>query len=289
MTQEASEKVQTILDKADLDWTVKTAPLFLKGEDGNYGQQTDYVATVREDTQDVFGVFKKYEIFQNSELAELAYRVAEKENLTIKSGGQFKGGKRVFLQLQNGDTTGIGKNKDTINNYITAINSFDGSTSLRWGYANTVVSCSNTFWGVYKALDNSLRHTSTMKQKVEYALRDIENTRRMEQKMIDTFWKLTEIATNEIAINNVIKLVFKTDVNSLMSGATRTQNQAIQLIDCINSEQDEKGETLWGLFNGVTKYTTHYAGTDGGREMSKVMGINNRIDNKVLQTLTSLI
>lgn len=286
MTQEVSNVINNILAETELEWNVKTSPLYLKGDNGNYGQQTDYVATIREDTQDIFGVFKNYEIFQNSELAELCYRVAEKEGLTVKGGGQFKGGARVYLQLRNGDTTGIGKNKDTIENYISAINSFDGSTSLRWGYTNKVVSCSNTFWAVYKALDNSLRHTATMKDRVEQALRDIELTRRMEQEMLDTFWKLTEIATTDIAVRQVIKLVFKTDIDRIMDAPTRTQNQIVQLVDCLNTEQEEKGNTMWGLFNGVTKYTTHFAGTDGGREMSKVMGVNNRVDNKVLNLLT---
>jgi len=289
MTQEVSKVIDEILTKTGLDWEVETRPLYIKTEGTNYDIESGYIATMRKDNQEVFGVFKDYQIFQNSELTELAYRVAEKEGLTLKGGGNFKGGARVYLQLQNGDTNGIGKNKDTIENYITAINSFDGSTSLRWGYSNTVISCSNSFWAAYRKLDNAVRHTATMKDRVEIAVREIEHTRMIEHNMIDTFWKLAEIATTEASIRRVIKEVFKMDLSKINDAPTRTQNNILQMTECINTEQEEKGNTLWGLFNGVTKYTTHYAGTDGGREMSKVMGINNRIDNKVLTILTEMI
>jgi len=137
-----SERVASLLDKFDLRWTVSKQPLFL--EDGT---PTIYKAVVRDDNKQVFQTCKdSYSPFQNSELAELLIKIADKGGYEIHKGGYFKGGAKVYVQLLSGNQlNGIGKNKTTVIGYTTGLNSHDGSTSLKWGSTNTTICCQNTF------------------------------------------------------------------------------------------------------------------------------------------------
>jgi len=284
-----NERIFEILEEANLNWTVGCEPLHLPN-----GVQTPYIATVRSDNNQVFGTFKNYEVFQNHELAELALRVSEHTNLKFEHGGEFAKGGKVFIHLRNGDTTGIGDNNDVIHNYITAINSHDGSTALRWGYSNKVVSCQNTFWSVYKSLQNSVRHTSSMKERVEQALRDIEHIQKEKKRMIDVFFKFNNELATEKEIAHVVNLITKVDLNGNMKEAkelytTQQLNKVKDLGFNISHQMNEKGNTLWGLFNGVTRYTTHEMGRDNTRDQGKAMGQQNRVDNSVFRYLEELV
>ena len=53
-----------------------------------------------------------------------------------------------------------------------------------------------------------------------------------------------------------------------------------------------KGQTLWGLFSGVTKYTNRDLRTpnrDNATQESKLIGGANKLDNKVFNLLESII
>jgi len=64
--------------------------------------------------------------------------------------------------------------------------------------------------------------------------------------------------------------------------------KAERLATDINREISEKGKTLWGLFSGVTRYTTHSVyTTPEKRERSKAMGTSSEIDNLILRILSS--
>jgi hypothetical protein len=65
--------------------------------------------------------------------------------------------------------------------------------------------------------------------------------------------------------------------------STRLMNQTQDLVTSITKEMSYKGDTLWGLFSGVTHYTTHKAGREGTREVSKLMGTLQRKDQQILE------
>lgn len=281
-----NEQIQQILERSKLNWNVSKSPLFVKI--GEEYQPTPFVATTRDDTGEAFATFKgeSYEVFQNQQLAELVYRISSRENLTVHNGGMFKGGGQVYIQLDNGDSK---VNGDTVKNFISAINSFDGSTSLRWGYSNITIVCQNTFWATYRSLrqQNSLKHTTNIEKSVEEALIEIETVRAIQLEMITAFQRLAEIAMNQKHLEKVIKSVTGVDIKRTEDYPQVTINKMNNLITSINHEVEQKGNTLWGLFSGVTHYTTHvYSRSADARAQSKVFGVANRIDNKVLEILS---
>ena len=105
---------------------------------------------------------------------------------------------------------------------------------------------------------------------------------------------LSAPATDE-QIGKVVKLV--TDVDAKMprtqvirEQSSRKYNSAVKLVDAIATEINGVGKNLFGVWNGVTRYTTHDAsGTIEGRLKSKMIGNLQKTDESVLEAMKQLI
>lgn len=256
---ENADAVFSLLDRYGLNWTVSKQPLSLPD-----GIKTPFYGIVRDDKKTVFTTCKdSYKPFQNTELAEMLIRLSEKTGYEIHGGGLFNGGGKVFLQLESPNKIqGIGKNRTTVKGFVTGINSHDGTTSLKWGETNITICCKNTFNAAVHALKNSARHTESLQGKVEDAIRNVTGIVEQEKALFDQFIKLSEIPATRHNIASIVKGI--TGVDSTVSKAeleanytTYAVNRSKELLTAIAQEIDQKGETLWGLFSGVTKYTSH--------------------------------
>lgn len=285
-----SDKVAEMLDKYGLRWSVSKQRMYL-----NDGTPTEFYGIVREDNNDVFTTCKDtYMPFQNSELAELLIRISERTGYSIHSGGMFNGGGKVYLQLNTGnEINGLGKNKTTVKGYVTGINGHDGTSSLKWGAVNFTICCRNTFASASGKLQNAARHTASIHDKVERSLRDIEGVVFQEKTLFDQFIKLSEIPVTTDSIVKVVKSVTGVDINKTRNDASADYsgyaiNRASELSSSIASEMTSKGHTLWGLFSGVTHYTSHVMGTpkrENGRTESKYVGKGAEVDNKSFEQI----
>lgn len=248
-------KALSLLQTSGLDWKVNKVPLATPD-----GVLSGYYANQRQDKGTVLGVFKEsYNVYQNEDLAELCFYMAKEFDLSLERGGSLNEGRKVYIQLQAGQITGIGENDDTIKNYITAINSHDGSTCVSFGTSNITISCQNTFFAAHKQLKNKIKHTDSMQMQIETAKRDIEGVQKEQKTLYETFFKLAEIPANKTQIQKIVKSITDVDIIGKRdeSLSTRKWNQATDLTSAIAREFKQKGETLWGLFNGVTRYTSH--------------------------------
>ncbi len=287
------ELVSTILDRFGLRWSVSKQPLMLPD-----GTETPYMAVVRDDNNAVFTTCKEgYTPYQNSELAELLVRISDKTGYEIHSGGMFNGGGKVYIQLNTGnEIKGIGNNRTTVKGFVTGINGHDGTTSLKWGSVNFTICCQNTFAAAKGSLQNTARHTSAIHDRVETSIREIVSVTQVERSIFDTFIKLSEIPVTKDNIKAVVKSVTGVDVDTPRTKAEEiysaySVNRSGELLQSISSELLVKGETLWGLFSGVTHYTSHIMPTpkrDNARLESKYVGNGANIDNNVYEMVTKM-
>jgi len=282
------ESASELLDRFGLNWKVDKLPLTLPG-----GADSGFCGVVRADTRKTFATCKDgYEPYQNSELLELVNRSAEETGLKLDKGGMFKGGALVHLQLENSLLEGIGENKDTIRRWVTAINSHDGSTALRWGLTNMTISCQNSFWYAYRGLDSSIKHTGTMRDRIAETVKNIRKVQEVEKTLYETFFKLADAPVEKIHISQAVKTILGIDLDRKATDKEVSQyqlNRVRDLSGAISREMQQKGNTLWGLFSGVTYYTTHLApGKESGREQSKAVGSSFHKDNKVLNQLVEV-
>jgi phage/plasmid-like protein (TIGR03299 family) len=279
--------VNELLDRFGLNWKVEKLPLSLPNE-----YVTDYFGIVRTDLKQpkVFTTCKaEYTPFQNSELAELLIRISEKSGYTIHKGGYFGMGGKVYMQLNSpNQIQGLGENRDRVEGFLTGINSHDGTSSLRWGSANITISCMNTFLAASKQLENKMKHTTNLRDKVEYYIRQLDAVVEQEKCLFDEFIKLSSSPiTREIGAKIVEKVsgvdVLLPNAERLEKFSPQANKKSVELLASIKQETEQKGQTLWGLFSGVTHYTTHKLGNKQGNErlestyVGQAFNINNDV------------
>jgi len=279
------QNIEDILNQSGLNWKVRQEPL----QTASGIVLDDYRALVREDTNDVLSVrTDSYHPYQNEQLIELLDRVSNRTGLEISRGGSFKNGARVYIQLKSND---LKLGNDKVEGYLTGINSFDGSTSLAFGPSNITISCQNTFFASFRQLDAKVRHTSGMQIKIDDICYRLENSLDEEKKMFDNIVELSETRFDDIIKDRVIRKLFDikpevslTDVDALSS---RKFNQLSKFYVDLNGEIAQKGDNMWGLFSGVTKYTTHSISKNDNTE-NKMFGVYGNREKEIFSDLVSL-
>jgi hypothetical protein len=176
---------------------------------------------------------------------------------------------------------------------VTGINGHDGTTALKWGAVNFTICCRNTFAFAQKELQQSAKHTQSIRDKVEASIRQITGIAEQEKSIFDQFIRLSEVPVTKENIARIVREVTDVDItlNSTQAQdkySTYAINRSGELLDSISTEMRNKGETLWGLFSGVTHYTSHKLPTpkrDNARLESKYTGSALGIDNKAFSTI----
>jgi phage/plasmid-like protein (TIGR03299 family) len=281
-----NNRVDQFLDRTGLNWKVRTE-----------GLQTssgiiipDKIGIVREDDSTILGIHSNgYVPYQNDQMMELLFKVSQQTGLDVHRGGLFGGGRKVFVQLKSNDLT-LGT--DRIEGYVTGINSFDGSTSLSFGPSSKTISCQNTFFGVYKDLNSKVRHTKNMELKIDDICRQIEGVVEEEKNVFGSIVKMSETRFDDIIKDRVIKSLFNIEKNANIKDidalSSVTQNKLSRFYVDLNGEIQGKGDNLWGLFSGVTKYTTHSMGK-GDNSENKMFGSYGNRERQIFKELVHLV
>ena len=285
-----TDRITQLLDQTNLNWTVKESPIFTNFQDSVL-PIADKKALIREDNHAILGLHSEgYVPFQNYEMLELLDKVSQQTGLPIHRGGLFGNGKKVFIQLQSHEfrIQNVGGVWDTISGYVTGINSFDGSTSLSFGPSTKTISCQNTFFGAYKEMGTKIRHTKNMGVKIDEVCRRIEGVLVEERNNFDNIKRMSETSFEMNTLDSVIRTMFdlNRDVDlkdtDKLSGVTR--NKLSRFYIDLNGELREKGNNVWGLMSGVTKYTTHSV-IKGDNSEKKMFGSTGNRERKIFSDL----
>lgn len=278
--------VAEVLTQTDLNWTVRKEDLI--SQSGII--IPDKCAIIREDTQDVLGVHGSgYEPYQNEELIELLFQISNKTGMEVHTGGQYHNGAKIFIQLKSDDLILPG---DLVKGYVTGVNSFDGSTSLGFGNSTLTISCMNTFHKAYKNLRAKVKHTSSLKARVDEILMEINKAVKEEQMDFATIKRMTEHEINAPQIQEeIITSIFNLDVKQKFEElSTRRQNQITNFKSAWDIETKQKGNTAWGAMSAMTRYTTHNVYKDKViADRNKLFGLSRERDNKVWKKLSKLV
>jgi len=281
-----NERTVEILNTTGLNWKVKQEGLVTAS-----GVPVDgHTALVREDNNAILSVMSDgYYPYQNHELIELLDKVSNQTGLEVVKGGEFKNGRRVYVQLKSAD---LRLGNDKIEGYLTGINSFDGSTSLAFGPSNITISCMNTFFAAFKQMETKIRHTKNMVIKVDEFCKTLENILDDEQQMFRNIEKLSENRfTNKIkdeVIRSLFNIKHDVDLKDDEQTSTQLKNKLSRFYIDLNGELQGKGDNLWGLFSGVTKYTTHSL-SKGDNTEAKMFDVYGQREKQIFRNLVELV
>ena len=285
---------EQILEQNGLNWNVVKKPLLYAGEcttGANNGlHSTDYYGIVREDTGEVFATVKEaYTPTQNHTIIETMQEIAGQNDLEIVKAMPFNEGRKVMVQMKRPNNHVVIGGQDT-EQYIYAINSHDGSSSLKFGFMNKVIFCQNQFGWLNSNAISGYRHTQSIQDKVK-ELPTIINFTAEEEKIAE----LQHFSGQSIGRDAIEEMLFSlTKIDTAMSSrelenfSTRSKNIYNDLQSCIIEETSRVGLTKWGLFNGVTKYTTHMKSAplrNNGRQESIITGSSGKMNEKAYNFL----
>ena len=280
----SNTRVVELLNQTNLNWNVRSekvqteSGLILDG----------YNALVREDTNVALSVRGEgYYPYQNHELVELLDRVSGLTGLSIHRGGFFGDGQKVFIQLKSNN---LRLGNDRIEGYLTGINSFDGTTSLAFGPSNITISCQNKFFASFREMQSKVRHTKNMVMRVDEICRRLEGVLDEEKILFDKIVRLSETPFDQAIKDSVTRKLFNidkdVDLNDMDSISGVTRNKLSRYYVDLNGELQGKGENMWGLFSGVTRFSTFSASKDMEKNTyNKMFGVIGKREKEIFELL----
>lgn len=283
MTQNQNfDQILDLLTATGLNWEVSKEALISSVDNSKTGSFGLFKKTSR---QHLGTVGNQYTLFQNWQLAESLLIATQELGLSVTNGGSLNNGGKVYLQAALEDVH-IGKSDMKRN--LTALNSHDGSTSINFGSSNTVVVCQNTFYRASQDL-TKFRHTASAAERIKAMALGMNQALKAEANLITTFKVMADTKLEDRLIERVVANIFALKPgmsNADLSG--RKKNQLVAFGDALQTEIGLEGNTVWGLFNAVTRYTNHVVRANDTQEekLSYLMtGGGYQISNKTFDML----
>jgi hypothetical protein len=285
MSLEIKNKVNEILVAHNLDFRIEKERLL-----STTGKETPFFGLFNDKTGECINSVKEgYTVSQNDEVVELVLRGMEGfGELSVSKAGSLNGGRKVFIQLGIDGMSVVGSER--IKRYVTIIDSNDGSTGLSVGIGELVMSCQNQFFKFYKSGQSKLRHTASLTQRIKELPYLIEMALAESLKLTETYKQFQSTPVTRALADEMVKYLLGFDKNMSIKTdselSTRSRNAMESLYNHIEKETNQKGMNMFGLFSGVTSWTTHEKSAprrENGRDESIMTGTNYRTNEQGLE------
>lgn len=278
-------KVNEILVAHNLDFRIEKEQLL-----SSTGRPTPFFGLFNSKSGECINSVKAgYTVSQNDEVVELVLRGMEGfGELSVSKAGSLNGGRKVFIQLGIEGMSIVGEER--IKRYVTIIDSNDGSTGLSVGIGELVMSCQNQFFKFYKKGQSKLRHTASLTQRIKELPQLIELALAESMQLTETYKVFQSTPVTRALADEMVKYILGFDrtmsIKEESEMSTRSLNAMESLYNHIEKETNQKGMNMFGLFSGVTSWTTHDKSAPqrpNGREESIMTGTNYRTNEQGLE------
>ena len=287
---DVKNKVNEILVAHNLDFRIEKEQLL-----SATGKPTPFYGLFNDKTGECINSVKEgYTVSQNDEVVELVLNGMQGfGELSVSKAGALNGGRKVFIQLGIEGMSLVGSER--IKRYVTIIDSNDGSTGLSVGIGELVMSCQNQFFKFYKSGQSKLRHTASLTQRIKEIPYLIEMALSESLKLTETYIEMQNynFKSNEVSralADEMVRYILGFDrtmsIKTESELSTRSLNAMETLYSHIEKETNQKGQNMFGLFSGVTSWTTHEKSAprrENGREESMMTGTNYRTNEQGLE------
>lgn len=282
---EVKNKVNEILVAHNLDFRIEKEMLL-----SSTGRPTPYYGLFNSKSGECLNSVKEgYTVSQNDEIVELVLEGMQGfGELSVSKAGALNGGRKVFIQLGIDGMSIVGDER--IKRYVTIIDSNDGSTGLSVGIGELVMSCQNQFFKFYKSGQSKLRHTASLNQRIKELPYLIESALANSLKLTETYKQFQSTEVSKKLADEMVKHILGFDrlmsIKTESELSTRSLNAMETLYNHIEKETNQKGMNMFGLFSGVTSWSTHEKSAprrENGREESMMSGTNYRTNEQGLE------
>jgi hypothetical protein len=251
------------LEKWELDFLVEKQKSFVKDTSRPYADdcyiETPFYVTVNTKSNTPLGTVKsRYTVLNNHEILDKVLNALPEDsyNLEESVGGLFQNGKKVYMFIKMTKPEPLAFANDTMDCYVYALSSHDASQRLVLGVTTKMHSCSNMFSLLMSDKDNNfvLKHTDHIQNnQASYILNLVNRNFKGVYKMLET---LANTPSNSALVDLILDVVAKQ--GERQSSLKEEKREA--LLSSIHEEIASKGNTLYGVFNGLTHYLSHKHG-----------------------------
>lgn len=296
MQNKAEQKAIEIAKKSGLDYEVEKLPFFANRNGKTV--ESDYFGLFNPKTGKFLNsVSEQYRPVQNMEILKAVIGAVQKfgeldpDKATAKDLNE---GRKILIDIpiaDDGDFHG-----DKIQKSVTVVDSKDGSSQLRVGLGSLVMSCEN---GLYRFRNDhehmAAKHTAKIEERIQGLKDTLPVAIREVYEMVEKFEQFRSTPVSRELVDDLSKHLLGADKKASdqdakkdkdkreISGKKRGQIEA--LYRNMETEVNAKGENLWGILNGVTRWTTHEKSAprrDNGQLESLALGTNARTNEKAL-------
>lgn len=245
-------------------------------EPGARAEDSEIIATV--------GTQRGQHHLTNADAIEWYRPLVESGLVTLETGGSLKGGRRVWLlgKVQQGAELVVGKD-DKIERYVLLAHGHDGEMGIFAGLNPVRVVCANTLaWslsgtnarGMIKA-----RHSSKHGDRLSMLQEAILAQNAELDETVDAYRELARRSVAPAQVTKFAQAVFgEVERKAQEDGkVSRRLTKLVELFEGgVGQHLDTARGTWWGLYNALTEYQTHHAGSDAARVESVTYGEGNR-------------
>lgn len=267
--------------------------------------------TYRTDTNQIFGkrLGSKYTPLQNIDTMDWVGDLVRQGELQFETAGCIDSGRIIFATLKYEKPIIAGPN-DEVMQYLLVTNSHDGSMSVTAAHTGVRVVCMNTLQmalsGAVKK--HTIRHTSAVKQRLEEAVRILNEARYNNEVVSKGYQKLNSIRAKSTVTNPLLGFhdylgkLFLSDVerqaiskglpvDEVLSAKKRKLIKGVVDFTFNGVGQKEAKEmSPWWMYNGVTGFYSNVKKykTEDKRTESMLWGTDNDVMEKALVLATKI-
>ena len=241
--------------KEKLSFEIKETPV-LFNHNGEVITDTAHKAIITEGGKMLSVMKSSYNPMYNGDFMESVERMSEISGFDISGYNEFKSGRVVLGFLKNNsDTFNVGDHK--IEDYLVLGSSHDGTWPFFIGTSTILVRCTNAFSQISKM--ERVRHTKSAPKKREELFQALQVYFKHRQQMYENMEKLMYVKVDESIINDAKDYILRVSAEDRMDNkiSTRKLNQIELLTADMITEMEDVGYNAFGMFQGVTKYTSH--------------------------------
>lgn len=183
---------------------------------------------------------------------ESTKRLSDISGYPIVGYEEFNEGRVILSFLKNTNKTeavGI-----PIEDYIVIGSSADGTRPFFVGTSTILIRCTNAFSKINQI--DRIRHTKSAPIRMEEMYNYFEKYLEEKNTLYHTFEDMISVKVNDSERDEFAKFILSIP-NDESEIKTRRLNRLGELIDCIRVETNDVGKNVFGLLQGVTKFTTH--------------------------------
>ena len=252
------------LNLAQLNWEVKVSQNCVRTEvDGQTLQIDDKFFTYRNHPKAGLAplgiVGQRYVPIQNKDAFSFLNHLVDDYGAVFETAGSLRNGRQVFMSMKMPESIKVEGNADTVDMYVMATNSHDGSIAFTAAVTPIRPVCTNTVNLALKQATSKakFKHTLNATEKVQQARELMSIVTNYSQEFQNEVERLLNSAMTDLQFEKFVEQMFplRKGDESTQRAITKVENKRDELRNLWTAPtQTIVGGTNWAAYNAVAEY-----------------------------------